>query len=167
MQQFVFPQFIDVETKIIGPITIRQFVLLAIGGFMTFLYRKVLDNTAFTAATTGTAIVVIIIAFVKINARPFHEFLLRLLINSGRAGSRVWNKDQVDAYEHKHFLMERAGELGEERKAPPIPIKGFLTQSRLSDLALLVDTGGLYSSKGGVAFIKSIESASFRKSLSL
>ncbi|KKS92044.1 MAG: hypothetical protein UV69_C0039G0006, partial [Parcubacteria group bacterium GW2011_GWE2_43_12] len=33
MQQFVVPQFIDVEDKIIGPITVRQFIIIMVGGF--------------------------------------------------------------------------------------------------------------------------------------
>jgi hypothetical protein len=30
MQQFVVPQFIDVEDKIIGPISVRQFLTLMV-----------------------------------------------------------------------------------------------------------------------------------------
>ena len=37
MEQFVVPQFIDVEDKIIGPFTIRQFVYLAGGGGLSFI----------------------------------------------------------------------------------------------------------------------------------
>ena len=34
MQQFTVPQFIDVEPKIIGPITTRQFLIFLAAGLM-------------------------------------------------------------------------------------------------------------------------------------
>ena len=42
MQQFLVPQFIDVEDKIIGPITTRQFVEVLIGVLITFISYKIL-----------------------------------------------------------------------------------------------------------------------------
>jgi len=40
MQQFTVPQFIDVEDKILGPITIRQFLILLVGCIVIFIsYR--------------------------------------------------------------------------------------------------------------------------------
>ena len=35
--QFVVPQFIEVEDKIFGPVTTRQFVVLLIGGLFVFI----------------------------------------------------------------------------------------------------------------------------------
>ena len=43
-QQFVVPQFLDVETKIIGPVTMRQFLILLTTLLIEFLiYRFVLN----------------------------------------------------------------------------------------------------------------------------
>lgn len=42
MQQFLVPQFIDVENKIIGPLTVRQFVIFLIAAGFIFLVLKFL-----------------------------------------------------------------------------------------------------------------------------
>ena len=47
MQQFVIPQFIDVEDKIIGPITVRQFIIMLAGGGLVFISYKLSDFTLF------------------------------------------------------------------------------------------------------------------------
>ena len=61
------------------------------------------------------------------------------------------------------FFLERNGGLEEPQTDVRVPIKEFVTESRLSDLALLVDTGGLYSAKGaGLEFVKSVENAMAR-----
>jgi len=47
MDQFVVPQFIDVEDKIFGPVTTRQFVILLIAGLIIFIAFKLADITLF------------------------------------------------------------------------------------------------------------------------
>ena len=42
MNQFVVPQFIDVEDKIIGPITTRQFIIMLAAILMDFVAFKLL-----------------------------------------------------------------------------------------------------------------------------
>ena len=40
MEKFLVPQYIDVEPKIMGPITGRQFIEMLIGGFLSFIIYK-------------------------------------------------------------------------------------------------------------------------------
>ena len=47
MQQFVVPQFIDVEDKVIGPVTVRQFLILLVGGGVLFIAYRLSDFTLF------------------------------------------------------------------------------------------------------------------------
>src|SRR3989339_436353 len=65
MQQFTVPQFIDVEDKIIGPITTRQFLIM----FAVF----------------GS------LAFFKINGMAMHFFILNFLETLRKAPKRVWD----------------------------------------------------------------------------
>ena len=51
MQQFTVPQFIDVEPKIIGPITTRQFLIFLGAALLIFLFYKMLNFGAFVAAS--------------------------------------------------------------------------------------------------------------------
>ena len=135
MQQFIVPQFIDVEDKIIGPITTRQFVIMLAGFLIIALFYKIFDFTLFAAAGLLTLFITVAFSFVKINGRPFHFFLLNLVQTFKRPKIRVWN--------HTFKKTER-----EEETAPPVvsyapPVKSY-TASRLAELSLIVDTKGVY-----------------------
>lgn len=74
--QFKVPQFIDIEDKIFGPFTLRQFgYLLGAGGF-AFLFWYLIPIKIFALPLilifSGTFIA---LAFVKINNRPFVDFM--------------------------------------------------------------------------------------------
>src|SRR5258705_13476110 len=92
MDQFVVPQFIEVEDKIFGPITTRQFIILLVTGLILFIIFKLADTALFIFLSVligGTALV---IAFVKINGQPFHFFLLNIVQTVRRPSRRIWYK---------------------------------------------------------------------------
>ncbi len=139
MEQFIVPQFIDVEDKILGPITTRQFVLMLVCILITFLLYKFFSFWTFVGLGVLNIGVFAIFAFAKINGRPIHFFLLNFLQTQKRAHLRVWNRE---AYV---YVVKFVSELKEEKKvastmAPREPISG----SRLSDLTLVINTGGVY-----------------------
>src|SRR3990167_10294011 len=92
MQQFVVPQFIDIEDKIIGPITTRQFIILIVMGFFIFLSYRLSDFSLFVVLTVILVMVGGSLAFWRVNGRPFHFFLLNLIQTLRRPHLRVWNK---------------------------------------------------------------------------
>ncbi len=134
------PQFIDVEDRIIGPITTRQFIMIVIGGVMAFLAYKFLDTSGFILIALIVMGLVVLFGFVKINGRRFHEFVGSIFEVLKRPRIRVW---------YKYVLLSevRAKAVKKEDEV----IKTDLTLQRkkikpkkLKDLALLVDTGGKY-----------------------
>ncbi|MFH0853773.1 MAG: PrgI family protein [bacterium] len=139
--QFVVPQFIDVEDKVIGPISVRQFVILLSGvGLIFFSYELIyrLNNNFwfFLFSAIILAVITIVLAFVRVNGRPFHLFLLNLIITIREPRLRIWNK-QVSTSEL------RKKDLDITITTPDIK-KKVLTKSRLAALSLVVDTGGAY-----------------------
>jgi hypothetical protein len=81
----------------------------------------------------------LILAFTTINGQPFHLFLLNIVSTFKKPKLRVWYKE-LDLSELREFI----------KKAPPPPPKVSLTKerpagSRLSELALVVNTGGVYA----------------------
>lgn len=142
MQQFVVPQFIDVEDKIIGPITTRQFLIILATLLIDFVSYKLATFVFFIflfLIITGFGI---ILAFAKVNGQPFHFFLLNLVQTLRRPKLRVW------------YVPLITSELkASAASAPPPPPKVEAskerpTASKLSDLALLVNTGGVYRPEG-------------------
>ncbi|MDP3043224.1 MAG: hypothetical protein Q8N21_02390 [bacterium] len=146
MLQFTVPQFIDVEDKIIGPITVRQFLILLAGSLLIAVCYKIFDFSAFV--TAGVLIFGFsgILAFLKINGRPFHFFVLNLIQTFRRTRLRIWNNAIAETYDYiEEEFSEQAGTKTAETSI--IPIKHY-TASRLAELALTVDTKGVYKGEG-------------------
>ena len=138
MDRFVVPQFIDVEDKIIGPISTRQFVLLLVPALLGTLFFKIFDFTLFLVATLPLIVFFGILAFYRVNGMPIHFFMLNFIQSLRKANLRIW--DKVLSEKEIHARIKRI------EKAPPptIPTKAPLSSSRLNELTLIVNTGGVY-----------------------
>ncbi|MDR3642095.1 MAG: PrgI family protein [Candidatus Doudnabacteria bacterium] len=72
--QFPVPQFTDVEDKIIGPLTIKQFGILFGGGVLVFLgYSTTKSIIVLVIMCLLIGIPVLGLAFAKINGRPLYN----------------------------------------------------------------------------------------------
>src|SRR3989344_4097916 len=131
MQQFTVPQFIDVEDKIIGPLTTRQFIIILAALLMDFVAFKLLTFLffiLFLLLVTGFAV---ILTFAIFNGQPFHFFLLNLFQTFRRPRLRVW-QNAVSGAELKIYAQSAP------KIQPKIEVnKERPTASRLSDLSLL------------------------------
>jgi hypothetical protein len=138
MQQFTVPQFIDVEDKIIGPLTTRQFLIMLFGFAIIGLCYKMFDFSLFITASILIFAISGIFAFFRINGRPFHFFVLNLLQTLKRAPLRVWDNNigRIDAiYEQEEKIDKLITPYIEKRSA---------STSRLAQLSLIVDTRGVF-----------------------
>lgn len=140
MQQFVVPQFIDAEDKILGPITIRQFILIVVGGIIEIVTLRFGDVALFVLVTIIVAPIVLLFGFVKVYGYPFHSFLINVATSLKKPQLRVWNKNMV---------VEVIKEQEEKKKEEKIPVKNPLINSRLAELSLMVDTHGKYKGEEG------------------
>lgn len=73
--QFKVPQFIDVEDKLFGPFTFRQFVYLAGGAGIIFVIYKVLPLWIGVFLILPVALLAFLLVFYKINEKPFIFYL--------------------------------------------------------------------------------------------
>lgn len=133
--QFLVPQFIEVETRIIGPVTTRQFFIMLIDGMICFIWYKLFYFNTFVVVTVLQTTVFGIVAFAKINGQSFHLFFLNLLQTLKRPRLRVWAKE----------VIAKIVEPEKEEAVRRPPRKAALPASRLSSLSLMVDTGGAYN----------------------
>lgn len=138
-QRYLVPQFIDAEDKILGPITVRQFLILVVAALFSFISWRLSD------IALGGILVFLwmglgaVFAFAKINGQHFHIFVLNFVRNRFRPALRIWRKEYA-----KEELMAYA------KAAPPQVIKKEeirkqMPRGRLSELALTVNTGGAYN----------------------
>jgi hypothetical protein len=139
MEQIVVPQFIDAEDTIIGPITVRQFIEMMVGGLLVFIFYKIFDFSLFAVTGLLTIAVTLVIAFIRINGQPFHYFLLNFIETIKSPKLKIWKRQVTE----KDIRKEAAKEI-RTRPAPPMLVRQATSSSRLSELALIVDTGGVY-----------------------
>ena len=138
MDQFVVPQFIDVEDKIFGPITTRQFLILLSAGLMLFIAFKLADTALFIFLTAIVGGLALVLAFVKINGQSFHYFLLNIVQTVRRPSRRVWYKSFTKAQLQESI---KSGKVAVVEAVVEVPRVSY---NRLRDLSLTVNTGGYY-----------------------
>ena len=69
--QYAVPQFVEVEDKIVGPLTLKQFLILLVGGFFGFMFWSIFKAGAgFFVLMLPTAVIFGGLAFGKFNGRP-------------------------------------------------------------------------------------------------
>ena len=137
--KFIVPQFIDNEDKILGPVTVRQFVLSLAGAFAIFLEYRLLTLPFFIFSGLLTVGIVGTFGFMKVNGQPFHIFFLNAVQTLLRPPLRVWDKNPTDA-ELRYFirpLTSATPTVTSTHKPRP-------NSTRLRDLSLTVNTGGVY-----------------------
>ncbi|MGB0757670.1 MAG: PrgI family protein [Patescibacteria group bacterium] len=139
MQQFVVPQFIDNEDKILGPITVRQFIILLTAVLLLAILYRFLSFTGFVLAVLFVGGFSIVLAFVKVNGRGFHYYILNIIQIAIRPGIRVWRLDKVVSASKKK-KKDKTDITPPTKLVKPRDVR----QSHLSELSLLVDTGGRY-----------------------
>ena len=145
MQQFVVPQFIDVEDKVIGPITVRQFIILLVGAGLIFVSYKLSDFALFLLEGIFLLIITFVFAFIKVNGRPIHYLLVNVLQTARNPKIQVWIKSNPP--------QKTKGKGKKEKVSLPveIPRHNTVRASRLAELSLIVDTGGIYQGEATVA----------------
>ena len=73
--QFKVPQFIDIEDKLFGPFTFKQFAYLVGGAGMIFVAYKLLPFFVAILIIIPVAVLTGLLVFYKINNKPFVYYL--------------------------------------------------------------------------------------------
>jgi len=118
--QFQVPQFIDIAPKIIGPLTLRQFLLITAAAFPSFLLFFVLQFWLWIIITGMLVGSSIVLAFGKINGQP----IMRI---AGAAFGYFW-KPRLYLWKNKAEASPRTKEIekmGKENFSLNNILKGF------------------------------------------
>lgn len=137
------PQNIDKEDKLVGPLTLKQFLYVLGGAGVTFVaYQGYIQYYLFAHEFFIISFVAIALslslAFLKINGLPFVIFLGNLLSFIFVRKIRLWRKD--DIIEQSAPLSKK--EIGTEKTTT----ETAPTKSELEKLATVLDTGGTMDS---------------------
>ncbi len=130
--RYQVPQFIEVEDKIFGPLTLKQFIYLAGGGGLSFLTYVFIGN--FTIAIIPIVIIMAIsaaLAFYRINNKPF--------INIVEAAFKYWLGGKL-------YIWKKEDRAPQATKSVDADIKNYasimvpkISDSKLKDLSWSLD----------------------------
>src|SRR3990167_3057691 len=100
--RFQLPQFIGTETKLVGPLTLKQFLWVAGGAAILFLlFMTAGPGFIFFAAGIPVAGIFLALAFLKIEGMPlinYVAYLLSYLLNPKRY---IFKKTEEDNFKTK------------------------------------------------------------------
>ena len=100
--RFQLPQFIETETKLVGPLTLKQFLWVAGGAAILFLlFMTAGPGFIFFAAGIPVAGIFLALAFLKIEGMPlinYVAYLLSYLLNPKRY---IFKKTEEDNFKTK------------------------------------------------------------------
>ena len=134
--RFIVPQFIDVEDKIIGPLSVRQFVELLVTAGVLYLEFKLFSLLLFIFIGLITFGIGTALAFVKINGQSLHLVGLNILQTIQKPNLRTWRKTGE--------LITTEEKAETKKDSYVYTPKTRVSTSHLRELALMVDTGGVY-----------------------
>ncbi len=97
--QFQVPQFIETESKLIGPLTLKQFIYLAIAGLISFSLFFILKTVVWIMFSIGLGIIAAALAFIKYNGRPLVVILQSALAYLWKPKLYLWQKKELMADE--------------------------------------------------------------------
>ncbi len=139
--KYQVPQFIEVEDKIFGPFTFKQFAYMAGGAGAAFLCYRFLPSiigiiVAIPFAAFGAAL-----AFYKVNGRPFVEVLQSAFEYITKNRLYIWKK------EDKKPLTEKEAEEKAVASFMPGSMVPKLSDSKLKELTWSLDINETIYSK--------------------
>ena len=135
--RFEVPQFIDVEDKVFGPFTFKQFVYLAGGGGIAVVLWVFVPKLLAIPLILGAVGFALALAFYKKNNKPFIFLLESMFKYATSARLYIWKK------ETKKVVAKNT----EDTPAEDVPLTvPHLSDSKLKDLAWSLDVqNSIYS----------------------
>lgn len=94
--QFQVPQFIDVEEKIVGPLTLRQFLYLAGGFLISIIFYFTVNFGVWIFITLIVGAIAVTLAFVKVNGQPILHIGMAFLSFYLKPHIYVWQPEKPE-----------------------------------------------------------------------
>lgn len=127
--QYNVPQFLDIEDKIVGPLTGKQTLWLMAGGGILFIAYTTADLSLFIFIAVPTAAFSLALAFYKPQGRPLSDYLKAAAVYFTSPHTFIW-KREIFQPEIKRAIKKTEKELP----------KKIVSKNRLKELAWILDT---------------------------
>jgi membrane protein implicated in regulation of membrane protease activity len=108
--QFNVPQFIDMEDRIVGPLTAKQLGWLVLGGILLLILWNFLNTMIFIISAIFISLIVIALVFLKPHGLPLTHFVVASFSFISKPKIYIWKKDT------KKLKLEKSSQKKIERK---------------------------------------------------
>lgn len=126
--QYKVPQNIDLEDKIVGPFTMKQFLYLLVGGAICYGWWNYASTfispsplTVFLPVGGPVGLLSFCFALVKINDRPFEFFILNMFKFLFSAKQRKW----IEGYQPENVITLDKISAQDAKNKPSKDIRGL------------------------------------------
>lgn len=122
-QQYKVPQNIDLEDKIVGPFTMKQFAYLMGGGLLIYAIYQIFlpyeNGIVYTVIVAlPVAFLALALTFIKINDRPFEKFIVNYFQFLFSPKRRIWSRGyETPMVVIKTPVKQKASTTAQEKKA--------------------------------------------------
>lgn len=130
--EFQVPQFIEVEDRVVGPLTIKQFIYLAGAGGATLLFLLLLPLFLAVLLSAPVIGLAILLAFVKINEKPFERILESMIGFTGRGKLYTWQKSGAKRTLSSSTVVENSVS-NEKKESAPVTLDKIRLLARTLD----------------------------------
>jgi hypothetical protein len=100
--QYKVPQDVQREDQIIGPLTLRQLIIVAVGGGMAYMIYVQLSLNHYIEIWLPPVFIIsaltVALAFLKIHGLPFHQFLMHFIEYKFLPKKRIWIQKTGNPY---------------------------------------------------------------------
>jgi len=129
--QFKVPQFIDVEDKLFGPFTFKQFVYLAGGAGIIFIIYKLMGLLIGIFFIIPVAILTFLLVFYRINEKPFIFYL--------EAGLNYLVSSKLYIWKQRLAKPDNKEKETDPSAVPLVSVIPMTTTNKLKDLSWSLD----------------------------
>lgn len=126
--QFKVPQFIDIEDKIFGPLTFKEFVYLVGGGALCYVLYQLLPFIVAMFVILPVGALSLALAFYKVNGKPFIKILEASIRYLFQSKLYLWKKEYQKEEKEKKTVPTK-----------PLTVDPRLSQGKLKDIAWSLD----------------------------
>jgi len=135
MGQYKVPQNVEAEDKIIGPLTLKQFIYCIIGvgwALLCFLLFRAFIPLMIVVGAPVT-IIFMLLGLYQRDGQNFEQYLVALVGFFSQSRKRLWTKEPIV----ESFKIEPVKAAAEQSQRNPVEVR-----SQLDKLATLVDARG-------------------------
>lgn len=133
--RFQVPQFIEHEPKVIGPLTFKQFVYLAVPGAIAFFLYFLAPFGLFLVGTVFVGFLGFALAFLKAGGKSLPELILNFWGYSTGPKTYIWKEGRARKPASASGEYERTA--AEEAIASQVQLG---TQSKIKSLGTQIET---------------------------